>query len=685
MPGTGGAILAADEISSVFYQIIKLAWGPLDTANLVSTTDPIPVDLRTDNLSGNLDVAVASLPASTNTLEVVGDAAHDAVVSGNPLLVGAYASAAAPTNVSADGDVVRLWSLLNGSPVVNLASGGTLITGDGSNGLDVDVTRVTGTVTVAGAVTNTVLSVVGSGTEATAQRVTIATDSTGVLSVDDNNSSLTVDNAALSVVGSGLESTALRVTIATDSTGVLSVDDNGSSLTVDGTVAVSALPASTNTLEVVGDVAHDAPAAGNPVLLAAYASAAAPADVSADADAVRLWALRNGSPVVNLASGGTLITGDGANGLDVDVTRVTGTVTVAGAVTNTVLSVVGGGAEATAQRVTIANDSTGVLSVDDNGASLTVDGTVAVSSLPASTNTLEVVGDVAHDAPAAGNPVLLGAYASAAAPTNVSTDADAVRLWALLNGSQVVNLAAGGTLITGDGPNGLDVDVTRVTGTVTVAGAVTNTVLSVVGSGTEATAQRVTIATDSTGVLSVDDNGGSLTIDGTVTANAGTGNFATAGDVAHDAVDSGAPQKIGAQARQTWQAAVADADRANLVCDDLGRLITVPHGPRDLVVQNRITLTSTSETTLLAQVASTFLDLTDLTISNESATEVRVDIRDATTGSVVWSVDLAADGGGISKHFPVPFKQTTANNNWTAQLSTGVSTVYITAQAIKNV
>lgn len=71
-----------------------------------------------------------------------------------------------------------------------------------------------------------------------------------------------------------------------------------------------------------------------------------------------------------------------------------------------------------------------------------------VTSLPASTNTLEVVGDAAHDAAAAGNPVLLGAYASAAAPTDVSADGDAVRLWALRNGAQVVNLAYGGTLVT---------------------------------------------------------------------------------------------------------------------------------------------------------------------------------------------------------------------------------------------
>ena len=47
--------------------------------------------------------------------------------------------------------------------------------------------------------------------------------------------------------------------------------------------------------------------------------------------------------------------------------------------------------------------------------------------------------------------------------------------------------------------------------------------LNVTGTGLEATAMRVTIATDSTGLLSVDDNGGSLTVDGTVTANLAAG------------------------------------------------------------------------------------------------------------------------------------------------------------------
>lgn len=231
------------------------------------------------------------------------------------------------------------------------------INGDAANGLDVDVTRLpalaAGTNNIGDVDVLTVpapLSTTGGGTEATALRVTIASDSTGVLSVDDNGGSLTVDGtitanlaagtnnigdvdvltvpAPLNVTGTGVELGALRVTIASDSTGVLSVDDNGGSLTVDGTVTANlaagtnnigdvdvltiaagdnnignvdivtmpnvTLAAGTNTNEVVGDAAHDAAATGNPVLVAASSETmadSAPANrVSADADATRFSA-----------------------------------------------------------------------------------------------------------------------------------------------------------------------------------------------------------------------------------------------------------------------------------------------------------------------------------------------------------------------------------------------------------
>jgi len=49
----------------------------------------------------------------------------------------------------------------------------------------------------------------------------------------------TPDSSTMVAVDGGVEANALRVTIASDSTGVVSVDDNGGSLTVDGTVAVT--------------------------------------------------------------------------------------------------------------------------------------------------------------------------------------------------------------------------------------------------------------------------------------------------------------------------------------------------------------------------------------------------------------------------------------------------------------
>jgi hypothetical protein len=140
------------------------------------------------------------------------------------------------------------------------------------------------------------------------------------------------------------------------------------------------------------------------------------------------------------------------------------------------LAVVGGGAEATALRVTIASDSTGVVSVDDNGGALTVDGTVTANlaagtnnigdvdvlsiaagdnnignvdivtmpnvTLAAGTNTNEVVGDAAHDAAAAGNPVLVAGSAQntddTAPPNRVSAESDATRLATDLDGSLFV-------------------------------------------------------------------------------------------------------------------------------------------------------------------------------------------------------------------------------------------------------
>lgn len=561
--GAGGDVVASDDIAGVKFQRVKLTLGADGANDLdVATGNPMPV-------TGTVTAAQAT--AANLNAEVQGDAAHDAVVSGNPVLAGAYASAVTPADVTADGDAVRVWATRNGAQATVLTAAGALIGGDAGNGLDVDVTRLPA----------------------------LVASSANIGDVDV----LTVP-APLSTTGGGVEATALRVTLASDSTGLVSVDDNGASLTVDGTVTA------------VGGAAHDAAVSGNPVLIGGYASAAAPTAVDADGDAVRAWLLRNGATTVTITAAGALIPGDATNGLDVDVTRLPALVASSANIGDvdvlTVpapLSTTGAGTEAAALRVTIANDSTGLLSVDDNGSSLTVDGTVTAA------------GGAAHDAAVAGNPNLIAGYASAAAPTSVDADGDAVRAWMLRNGATATVLTAAGALVGGDAANGLDVDVTRlpalVAGSANIGDVDVLTVpapLSTTGGGTEATALRVTLASDSTGLVSVDDNSGTLTVDapvgtpvnvqiGNATLTAGvideTGAsavdaLAVGGGTAHDAVDSGNPLKMGVKALSALPTAVATADRANAIGDLFGRMLV---GHIDPGMQTHKNLTYTTQQT----------------------------------------------------------------------------------------
>lgn len=168
----------------------------------------------------------------------------------------------------------------------------------------------------------------------------------------------------------------------------------------------------------------------------------------------------------------------------------------------------------------------------------------------------------------------------------------------------------------------------------------------------------------------------------------GTGaNFTTTpgGNVAHGAADSGNPIKVGCQARTTNRTAEADADRVDCVADKNGQIVVTPMAPRDRVVRSGvITLTTTTETTLIAAGgAGVFRDLTYLKCTNSSATLTRVDLRDATAGTVIDSWALAANGGGFNLAFSVPYAQATANNNWTVQLSGAVTDVRCSAQAVE--
>jgi hypothetical protein len=133
------------------------------------------------------------------------------------------------------------------------------------------------------------------------------------------------DSATPIAAGGGVEAGALRVTIASDSTGVVSVDDNGASLTVDGTVAISGtVPVTDNggSLTVDGTVAATQSGAWNvtnvsgTVSLPTGAATAAKQPAlgtagTASADVISVQGIASMTPVQVSDAGGSLTVDNG--------------------------------------------------------------------------------------------------------------------------------------------------------------------------------------------------------------------------------------------------------------------------------------------------------------------------------------------------------------------------------------
>ena len=239
-----------------------------------------------------------------------------------------------------------------------------------------------------------------------------------------------------------------------------------------------------------------------------------------DAPAGQEFQVSNGViwlPVVTIAGG--------AGGLvDVNLAQVAGVNTAVGS----------GVATASTQRVILATDQP-VVPVSDNGGSLTVDGTIAISAGTAvighvitdSGSTTVVTGDVT---------VIQGTG------TNLHTVLDSGTLGTITN---VVHVDDNAGSLTVDAPVGTPVFVRLSDGSAAIPTLpVSNTVLSVVGGGVEATAQRVTLASDSTGQVKlaagssvighvIADTGSTTAVTGNVTVVQPTGTSL------HAVVDSG--------------------------------------------------------------------------------------------------------------------------------------------------
>ncbi len=131
--------------------------------------------------------------------------------------------------------------------------------------------------------------------------------------------------------------------------------------------------------------------------------------------------------------------------------------------------------------------------------------------------------------------------------------------------------------------------------------------------------------------------------------------------------------------RQTNPTAVA-ADYVPLAADDLGRQLTRPIQVRDLIRTAYVSLTTGTETTLLAGVAGKFNDLVMITATNNSTAATQLDLRCTTAGNVVHTMYLPASTGPVGFAPSVPWPQDATGNNWTIDMpdQTG-TTVYVSA------
>jgi hypothetical protein len=157
--------------------------------------------------------------------------------------------------------------------------------------------------------------------------------------------------------------------------------------------------------------------------------------------------------------------------------------------------------------------------------------------------------------------------------------------------------------------------------------------------------------------------------------------------VAHDAVDSGEPTKIGARATTSLSGLtlVSNADRTDILAGVDGVILTRPHSNlEDLLTPVPVGITDGSSTSIMASAGAGVKNyVTTCIIANTSATAVTVNLRDGAAGTVKATFPVPASTSGVVCNFPVPlgFSAATAV---CAHPSAAASTITVTLLGFKS-
>lgn len=260
--GTGTTI-KTDDIGGVHYQQIKLVDGTLDSATIIAVDVGVKANALRVAPANNITDATyigdikfgEALPANTNTQEIVGDVAENAVAAGNPVLVGGRYDNTPRTLGDTDVGAIAL----DADGAVHIADGGNTITIDGTVTANLSSTD------------NTVLDNIQTAVELIDN------------AIDGNYLNVNANIAGTDFLGGagGVAAGVQRITLASDDPAVAHLAN---------------IVGDTNNIETAiqiiddWDATHDsAVSADGPQLMAAYDSTK-PTAVDTDADAVRVLA-----------------------------------------------------------------------------------------------------------------------------------------------------------------------------------------------------------------------------------------------------------------------------------------------------------------------------------------------------------------------------------------------------------
>jgi hypothetical protein len=410
-------------------------------------------------------------------------------------------------------------------------------------------------------------------------------------------------------------------------------------------------------------------------------------------DAAFTVAVGSGTPMMGVVTADAVDSGDvGVVGMTTSralhVSLQTGSATI-GALTanqsvnvaqiNGVTPLMGNGASGTgAHRVTIANDSTGILAAVTNVA------TIGTSVTPG-TSAAHLGKAVDSPAGATDTGVLALAVRDDALATLTPVDGDFTQLRVNSQGALWVTGTAGTSIKVDDATftPGTD-NVSMVGGTYRA----TRDTLDDTDGGAIALTQRRAVLTcmeTPAGDSVIDD-----TNDAVKVVNATAANFLNipSGNVAHDAADSGNPVKVGAKALAAASTAtmVVDADRTDLRSDLDGAILVRQGSPLGDTITERVTNTDGASTafTNFGATASTRNVIESMTVfrTDAGATLAYVDVRDGTGGAILWSLPLPPNGGSILP--PGTRIRSSVNTALAFDVSAALTTVIISASGYKS-